>query len=178
MTLSTLQPLPYCAARVTGCTVFDHSLSAAHAQCGTRAERVMSKSVLIVDDSPLVRRVINNFFSTLTDWTIAGEAEDGAEAARKAIELKPDLVLLDFSMPNMNGIEAASVIKNALPDVYIIVFTMFDDAVGSRLSSAVGVDLIIPKTEGLTHLVEAVQRYMGIAGLINGRAETNHHGAN
>jgi DNA-binding NarL/FixJ family response regulator len=88
------------------------------------------------------------------------------EAIQKAIELKPDLILLDFSMPNMKGVEAASVLKGMFPDVHITLFTMFDDALGSRLSSAVGVDLVVPKAEGLTSLVNSVRHLMGTSGLI------------
>src|ERR1700686_3944931 len=106
------------------------------------------------------------FFETLTDWTIGGEAKDGTEAVQKALELKPELIILDCSMPNMNGLEAASVIKKMLPNVYIIVFTMFDDALGARLSSAAGIDLIIPKTEGLTALMKVVQKFVGMPGPI------------
>jgi DNA-binding NarL/FixJ family response regulator len=124
----------------------------------------MPNSVLIVDDSHIVRKVMRNFFERRTDWKIGGEAEDGAEAIQKAKELKPDLILLDFSMPNMNGIEAASELKKLLPNSHIIVFTMFDDALGSRLSSAAGVDLVVPKAEGLTVLVRAVQHFLEATG--------------
>jgi DNA-binding NarL/FixJ family response regulator len=122
-------------------------------------------SVLIVDDNQRIRKVMRRFFETLPDWKVGGEAGDGTEAIEKAIELRPDLILLDFSMPNMNGVEAASVLKKMLPDVHIVVFTMFDDALGSRLVSAVGVDLIVPKSEGLTGLVKAIQRLMGTDGM-------------
>jgi DNA-binding NarL/FixJ family response regulator len=121
----------------------------------------MPKSVLIVDDNQLVREVVRVFFGTLADWQVGGEAAGGAEAIQKARELKPDLVLLDLSMPYMNGLEAASVLKKMLPDVHIIAFTMFADAFGSRLSSAVGVDLVVPKSEGLTVLAKALQSLMG-----------------
>ena len=116
-------------------------------------------SVLIADDSEAVRNAMRDYFETLTDWSIGGEAKDGTEAVQKALALKPELIILDCSMPNMNGLEAASVIRKLLPKVHIIVFTMFDDAVGARLSAAAGVDLIIPKTEGLTVLVKAVQQF-------------------
>jgi DNA-binding NarL/FixJ family response regulator len=76
-------------------------------------------------------------------------------------------------MPNMNGVEAASVLKKMIPDVHIIVFTMFDDALGSRLSSAVGVDLVVPKAEGLTSLLKTVQHFMGTAGLIKSTGKTD-----
>lgn len=115
----------------------------------------MLKSVLIVDDSRVVRDVLRDFFETLADWKVGGEARDGVEAIQKARELKPDLILLDFSMSKMNGLEAASVLKKMLPDVHIIAFTMFADALGSKLSSAV--DLVVPKAEGLTVLAKAVQ---------------------
>ena len=129
----------------------------------------MPKSVLLVDDSEVVRKVMRDFFETLTDWNIGGEAADGTEAIKKAMELKPDLVILDFSMPDMNGIETASVLKTTIPTAYIIVFTMFDEALGSTLSSAVGVDLVVPKAEGLTTLVKSIQHLMGTAGLIRGK---------
>ena len=124
----------------------------------------MPNSVLIVDDSYIVRKVMRNFFERRTDWKIGGEAGDGEEAIQKAKELRPDLILLDFSMPNMNGIEAASELKKLLPNAHIIVFTMFDDALGSSLSSAAGVDLVVPKAEGLTVLVKAVQHFLGTTG--------------
>jgi len=124
---------------------------------------VMPISVLIVDDSKIVREVMRDYLKALTDWSIGGEAVDGLEAIEKAMELKPDLILLDFSMPKMNGMEAASIIKKMMPGVYIVAFTMFDQSFGSGLSSAFGVDLIVPKAEGLSSLVKSVQHLMGIA---------------
>ena len=124
----------------------------------------MPNSVLIVDDNPVVRNAMRDLFESWTDWKIGGEAEDGVEAIRKAVELKPDLVLLDVSMPRLNGIEAASILKKMFPDVRIVVFTMFDDSLGSTLRSAVGVDLVVPKAEGLNGLVKAVNLLMAIGG--------------
>jgi DNA-binding NarL/FixJ family response regulator len=138
---------------------------------------IMPNSVLIVDDSSVVRKVMRNFFERRTDWKIGGEAGDGAEAIQKARELKPDLILLDFSMPNMNGIEAASELKKILPKAHIIVFTMFDDALGSRLSSAAGVDLVVPKAEGLTVLVRAVQHFLGDSAPAENEAEVGRRPA-
>src|SRR5258708_39744349 len=100
----------------------------------------MHESILIVDDSRTVRKVMRNFLEKQKKWTIAGEAGDGAEAIKKAIEVKPDLILLDFLMPTMNGIEAASVLRKMMPHVRIILFTMFDECLGARLCSSAGVD--------------------------------------
>jgi DNA-binding NarL/FixJ family response regulator len=124
----------------------------------------MPNSVLIVDDNPVVRSAMRDLFESWTDWKIGGEAEDGVEAIRKAVELEPDLVLLDVSMPRLNGIEAASILKKMFPGVQIVVFTMFDDSLGSTLRSAVGVDLVVPKAEGLNGLVKAVNLLMAIGG--------------
>jgi DNA-binding NarL/FixJ family response regulator len=137
------------------------------------AFQTMSNSVLIIDDNQSVRKVMRSFFERLTDWTVKGEASDGVEAIQEAIELKPDLILLDFSMPNLNGVEAASVLKKLIPDVHIIVFTMFDDALGPRISLAVGIDLVVPKAAGLTSLVKSVQHFMGTAGLIKNTGKTD-----
>jgi DNA-binding NarL/FixJ family response regulator len=120
----------------------------------------MPKSVLIVDDSEIVRKIMRHFLETKTDWEIAGEAHDGADAITKAAELKPDLILLDFSMPTMNGVEAASVLKKTIPEACIVMFTMFSDSLGAVLSTSVGVDLIVPKAEGLTNLVQSVRRLL------------------
>ena len=125
----------------------------------------MASSVLIVDDNQMVRKVVRHFFESLPDWNVGGEAGEGAEAVQKATELKPDLILMDFSMPNMNGVEAASVVKKMLPDVHIILFTIFNDALGSGLTSAVGVDLVVPKSEGLSGLWKTIQHVMGPAGM-------------
>ena len=134
----------------------------------------MSKSVLIVDDSAVVRKVMHQFFERLADWEVGGEAADGAEAIQKAMELRPELILLDVSMPRLNGIETASILKKMMPDSHIIVFTMFDDALGSRLTSAVGVDLIVPKAAGLTGLMKAVQHLMGTTGLIKANLKADY----
>jgi DNA-binding NarL/FixJ family response regulator len=132
----------------------------------------MSPSVLIVDDSCVVRKVMRDFFETMTDCRIVGEAADGAEAIHQASELRPDLILLDFSMPGLNGIQTASILKRMLPHAHIVVFTMFDTALGSSLSLAVGVDLVVPKAEGLNGLVEAIHCLLGDAGLIKNTLKT------
>jgi DNA-binding NarL/FixJ family response regulator len=129
------------------------------------------KSVLIVDDNQIVRKVVCRFFERLKDWRIGGEAGDGAEAIQRAMEVKPDLILLDCCMPNMNGVEAASVLKKMMPKVHFIVFTLFDGVLGARLSSAAGVDLVVPKADGLHGLVKAVQQILGNSGLIEDKAE-------
>jgi len=120
---------------------------------------------------------MRDFFESLTDWYIVGDAADGAKAIQRAMELKPDVILLDFSMKDMNGIETAPTLKKMLPDIHIIVFTMYDAALGSRLCSAVGVDLVVSKAEGLNGLVKVVNHFIGTTGLLKSAAKIDHQSA-
>jgi DNA-binding NarL/FixJ family response regulator len=85
-----------------------------------------STKVLIVDDHALLRQGVRNTIEPEEDFEVVGEAEDGAQALAKAKELKPDLILMDISMPHGNGLEALSAIKKELPDVKIIMLTVHD----------------------------------------------------
>ena len=85
-----------------------------------------STKVLIVDDHALLRQGVRNTIEPEEDFDVVGEAEDGAQALAKAKELKPDLILMDISMPHGNGLEALSAIKKELPDVKIIMLTVHD----------------------------------------------------
>jgi DNA-binding NarL/FixJ family response regulator len=113
--------------------------------------------VLIADDSRAVRDVIKAFLEQRDDLTVCGEASNGREAVEKTLELKPDLVLLDLSMPELNGAEAASIIKQACPHIRIIMFTMFSEHVGKSLTSAIGIDAVLSKPDGMKELVKAIE---------------------
>ena len=117
----------------------------------------MSKSILVVDDSPTVRKITRLFLETQIDLEVCGEAVDGVDAIEKAKELKPDLIVLDLAMPEMNGIEAASVIKGMMPKVPIVLFTLYRENIGDALPSAVGVDAVLSKPDGGWKLLECVR---------------------
>jgi len=112
--------------------------------------------VLIADDSSYVRRQIKTLLAQRRDVAVCGEAIDGLEAVEKAKAFKPDLVLLDLAMPRMNGAEAASVLKKTMPEITIIMFTMYGEDIGRYLTSVVGVDSVLSKTDGMTALASAV----------------------
>jgi two-component system, NarL family, vancomycin resistance associated response regulator VraR len=116
----------------------------------------MHKRVLIADDSSSVRDVIRTFLRDHEEIEICGEAVDGLEALEKAQRLKPDLVLLDLVMPEINGAEVASILKNKMPDIRIILFTMYSERVGKFLSSAIGVDAVLSKPDGMTNIVDSI----------------------
>ncbi len=81
--------------------------------------------VLLVDDHAMVRRGMRDFLELHDDIVIVGEAADGAEAIERAGELRPDIVVMDLMMPVVDGIEATSRIKAALPDTEVIALTSF-----------------------------------------------------
>jgi two-component system, NarL family, vancomycin resistance associated response regulator VraR len=116
----------------------------------------VSKQILIADDSGTIRRILKMFLQTRKNLMVCGEAANGCEAIEKAKALRPDLILLDLAMPEMNGAEAASVLKKMMPDVPIILFTMYSENIGASLTSAIGVDMVLSKPNGMLALVEAV----------------------
>jgi two-component system response regulator NreC len=82
--------------------------------------------ILIVDDEKAVRTALVRLLATRKEWLVVGEAADGAEAIGKARELQPDIVIMDITMPEMNGLEATPEIKRALPAAEVLIFTQHD----------------------------------------------------
>jgi DNA-binding NarL/FixJ family response regulator len=116
-----------------------------------------AKSILIADDHETTRSLIRSFIESKGGFKVCGEAVDGVDAIEKAKELKPDLIVLDLAMPRMNGAAAASVLKRTMPNVPIILFTMYDEVMGKALAAAVRVDLVLAKPNGLHDMVAHVQ---------------------
>ena len=81
--------------------------------------------ILIADDSALVRQQLRSLLEMNSDWEVCGEAVDGREAVEKVRQLQPDLVVLDFSMPVMNGLQAAKEISQQFPHIPLLLFSMF-----------------------------------------------------
>jgi DNA-binding NarL/FixJ family response regulator len=114
------------------------------------------KRIMIVDDGPEVRQVIRAVFEARTDYEICGEASNGAEAIEKALALKPDLLLLDIAMPMLNGVEVASVLTGSMPQMPIVIYTMYNELLGLSLATAVGAKAVISKADGISKLLECV----------------------
>ena len=120
------------------------------------------KKVLIVDDHPSIRFLLRSLIET-NEFTVCGEATDGVEAIQKADELRPDLILLDFAMPRMNGGEAAPILKKRLPGIPIILFTLHEDSVNKALAAEIGVERVLAKPDGMTKLPECMRDLMRLA---------------
>jgi DNA-binding NarL/FixJ family response regulator len=116
-----------------------------------------SNRILIVDDLPEMRKLIRTYIEEETDFGVCGEAIDGLDAIDKAQNLKPDLIILDASMPRMNGIEAGPKLKKLLPEAPIILFTFHEGMMRGFDGREVGVDAIVTKDRGLFPLKESVK---------------------
>jgi chemotaxis response regulator CheB len=77
----------------------------------------MPKTVLIVDDNAVIRQALGDLFKKESDFELCGEAENGRQAIEKAQQLRPDLIVLDLSIPVMNGLGAARTLKRLMPGV-------------------------------------------------------------
>jgi two-component system chemotaxis response regulator CheY len=116
----------------------------------------MLKQVLIADDNCVVRRMVREFFEERGDLQVCGEAANGVEVLEKAKELRPDLVLLDLVMPEMNGAEAATALKKLMPNMPIILFTMYGSNIRGSRNHMIDADLVISKGDGMVALASAV----------------------
>lgn len=114
----------------------------------------MKNSILIADDSEVIRRTLRNLIGGHKDLNVCGEAENGQEAIQKAHHLKPDLVLMDFSMPIMNGLDAASHLKKQSPKVPIVMLTMFKDKFLEQRAYKAGVSLVLSKEESMSRVAD------------------------
>jgi len=122
----------------------------------------MSKHILIVDDSDTCRQITRLFLESQLGFEV-GEAVDGVDAIEKARAVKPDLVVLDLAMPRMNGVEAASELRAMMPQVPIVLFTMYDDSVGRALALSASANMVLSKPDGGWKLIECVQSLLQAA---------------
>jgi DNA-binding NarL/FixJ family response regulator len=121
------------------------------------------KNILIVDDSPAVRRSLRAVLGRRDDWEVCGEAENGREGVDKALQLRPDLVLLDLSMPVMNGFQAARELRRLFPDLPILMFTNFSSSQIEQEAFAAGVAAVKSKSESVESLVGSIHSLLKAA---------------
>jgi two-component system response regulator NreC len=86
---------------------------------------VAALRILVVDDEQAIRSALQRLLDAHDDWRVVGTASDGVEAIAKAKDLRPDVVVMDISMPQMNGLSATPQIKKAVPDVEILIFSQY-----------------------------------------------------
>jgi DNA-binding NarL/FixJ family response regulator len=116
----------------------------------------MPKRVLIADDNTSIRNIVKTYLTTKMDLdVVCEEAADGREAVEHANQSKPDLIILDYAMPNMNGAEAAQALKRSMPEVPIVLYTVFE--IPTNIVRNIGFDAVVSKPEGVDKLAECVR---------------------
>jgi DNA-binding NarL/FixJ family response regulator len=113
--------------------------------------------ILIADDHDLIRRGVRDLLAARSGWHVVGEACNGTDAVRKAVSLKPDIAILDFSMPELNGPEAAAQIAEKVPETGVVVLTMHDSEQVMREVLQAGARGLVLKSDADRDLLEAVE---------------------
>ena len=121
----------------------------------------MKSRILIAEDHNLLRQGLRSLVSSLPDFEVVGEGRDGKETVRQAIALTPDLILMDLSMPGMNGIEATAQIKRRMPGVKIVALTAYKTDEYVREALRAGADGYILKDASYDELVMALRSVIG-----------------
>jgi two-component system, NarL family, response regulator EvgA len=114
------------------------------------------RNILIVDDQPAVLKILRTSLEH-HGYIVCGEAENGIDAIGSAVATRPDLVILDVAMPGLNGIEVASILQRLLPDVPLILHTIYGDHVGKAFGAVFGIKAIVAKSDGIGRLIECVR---------------------
>jgi DNA-binding NarL/FixJ family response regulator len=112
--------------------------------------------IMLVDDHPVVREGLRSILASFDEVVVAGEAGSGREAINVARELKPDVVVMDISMPEMSGIEATAALRRELPEVKVLALSMHDNLAYIKQSLAAGARGYILKDSAPKDLVQAI----------------------
>ena len=117
----------------------------------------MTVRILIADDHAVIREALRGLISQHSDWQLCGEARNGREAVELAKSLRPDVVVLDLSMPELNGLEATRQIRKLLPKAEVLAFTMHEteDLVSQVI--AAGARGYLLKSDAMAHLAHAIE---------------------
>jgi DNA-binding NarL/FixJ family response regulator len=134
--------------------------------------------ILIADDNDSLRIALREVLSRQQGWTVCGEATNGRSAVSMALELKPDVIILDFLMPLMNGLAAAAEISKQAPQLPIVLYTMHMSTQLEREATRVGIKKVVSKTDrfedfisNLVEIVRADSAPLGPLGLSDNYAE-------
>lgn len=113
--------------------------------------------ILLADDHTIVRKGIRSLLDDVHSFEVVGEAEDGRDAVTQAEQLHPDVILMDHTMPRLNGLEATRMIRKRLPDAKILILTMHNDEEYILQFLQAGADGYLVKQSAPTELVQAIQ---------------------
>jgi DNA-binding NarL/FixJ family response regulator len=117
--------------------------------------------VLIVDDHAAIRRGVQGILHSFPEWDLCGEAENGQEAVRMAEELRPEVIIMDVSMPVLNGLEATRLIRNSLPATKVLLLTLHSSTELVRSAFRAGARGYVLKSDAEQELMRALNVVLG-----------------
>ena len=123
-----------------------------------------SLRILIADDKPLVRCGLRILVERHDGWIVCGEAADGLETVEQARNLKPDVILLDISMPKLDGLSAMPLIRATIPESDIVILTLHESLEMARIAASAGARAYITKSRLSTELVPAIEALQSARG--------------
>jgi DNA-binding NarL/FixJ family response regulator len=117
--------------------------------------------VIVVDDHAVIRRGVQGILSAFPEWELCGEAENGQEGVKLAETVRPEIVIMDVSMPGLNGLEATRIIHNILPDTKILLLTLHSSTELVRSAFHAGARGYVLKSDAEHELVRALNVLAG-----------------
>jgi two-component system, NarL family, response regulator NreC len=116
-----------------------------------------SVRIVIADDHEIFRRGLRSLLESHSDWEVCGEAVNGQEAIEKVKQLKPDVVVLDVTMPQVNGLEAAREIRRIVPESKVVILSQHEPALMKQSALAAGAGAYVTKSEVSRELMIAIE---------------------
>lgn len=116
----------------------------------------MGVRILIVDDHEIFRRGLRSLLESRTDWEVCGEATDGQDAVDKAKQLQPDVIVLDITMPRLNGLDATALLRKEVPEAKIVILSQHQPALMKQVALTAGAGAYVTKSEVSRELMAAI----------------------
>jgi DNA-binding NarL/FixJ family response regulator len=123
--------------------------------------------VLIVDDHAFIRRGVETILQSFPEWEVCGEASNGSDAVQLANQLSPEVVLMDVTMPGMNGLEATRIIRKQHPEVKVILLTLHESSEVLRSGFRAGANGYLLKADAEEELMKALRVVVGDGSYIS-----------
>lgn len=134
-------------------------MSEAHIEIPELEERdpAMTTRILLVDDHPIVREGLKTVLQRRPGWEVVGEASNGTEALEKAATLLPDVMVLDITMPKMNGLDVCRIVRQKMPDLEVLFVTQHDSPQMMREALGAGAKGYVVKSNAARDLLDAIE---------------------